>query len=95
MRIARAEATVTAMQPNEPYYADDTNGVHFEVCVDGLPVHAYVAAAVLARVYGPVAPGSDCVSAYLSNRDPIDAVVVRRVRSEGRDTILLRLTDLT
>lgn len=82
------------MQRNEPYYADDTHGVHFEVCVDGLPVQAYVAGTVLAGAYGPLSPGSDCVSAYLAHRAPIDAVVVRRVRAEGRDTILLRLTDL-
>ena len=83
------------MHRDHPYYADDTNVVHFEVCVDGLPVQAYVAGAVLARAYGPMAPGSDCVAAYLANQAPIDAVVMRRVRAEGRDTVLLRLTDLT
>ncbi|MBL8343845.1 MAG: DUF1488 family protein [Rubrivivax sp.] len=82
------------MQRYEPYYAEDTNGVHFEVCVDGLPVQAYVAGAVLAGAYGPMAPGSECVSAYLAHRTLIDAVVVRRVHAEGRDTILLRLVDL-
>jgi hypothetical protein len=83
------------MLQNEPYYADDTHGVHFEVSVDGASVQAYVAGAVLAGAYGPMATGSDCVSAYLAHRVPIDAVVVRRVRIEGRDTILLRLADLT
>lgn len=83
------------MHRKDPYYADDTSGVHFEVCVDGLPVQAYVAGAVLARAFGPTMPGSDWVAAYLANQAPIDAAVVRRVRVEGRDTILLRLIDLT
>gem|GEM_PF-6169147 len=82
------------MQPNEPYYADDTHGVHFEVYVDGLPVQAYVAGTVLAGAYGPMSSGPDCVSAYLAHRALIDAIVVRRVRVEGRDTILLRPKDL-
>lgn len=82
------------MQRTEPYYAEDTNGVHFEVRVGGLPVQAYVAATVLAAAFGPMAPGSDCVCAYLAHRDLIDAVVVRRVHAEGRETILLRAADL-
>ena len=82
------------MERNEPYYADDTHGVHFEVCVGGQPVQAYVAGAVLAGAYGPLVAGSDCVSAYRANRAAIDAVVARRVCTEGRDMILLRLTDL-
>ncbi len=78
----------------EPYFADDTDGVHFQVCIDGQFVQAYVARAVLEQVFGISARGRDCVDVYLRHRAAIDAAVMRRVRVEGPETVLVRAVEI-
>lgn len=79
----------------DPYYADDTRGVHFEVLVDGLYVQAYVAQAVLLATYGVATTGTECVNAYLAHRVAINQVVMSRVRANGHETVLVQADELT
>ena len=80
----------------DPYYADDTRGVHFEVLVDGHYVQAYVAQAVLlATYYGIATTGTECVNAYLAHRVAINQVVMSRVRAHGQETVLVQADELT
>lgn len=78
----------------DPYYADDTRGVHFEVLVDGHYVQAYVAKAVLLATYGIATTGTECVNAYLAHRVAINKVVVSRVLAHGRETVLVQADEL-
>lgn len=82
------------MERYEPYYADDTDGVHFQVCVDGCYVQAHVGRTVLARRYGVVIDTPGCVAAYLAHKTELDEAVVRRVRLEGPETVVLQLAEL-
>lgn len=78
----------------EPYFADDTDGVHFQVCVDGTYVYAHAGRQVLARSFGIVAHDADWIAVYWKHRSVIDACVVRRVRRDGFETVILRLDEL-
>lgn len=78
----------------DPYYADDTCGVHFEVLVDGHYVQAYVAQSVLSATYGIGTTGAECVTAYLTHRIAINQVVVSRVRVSGPETVLVQAGEL-
>ena len=79
---------------DEPYFASDTRGVHFQVCIDGVAVWAHVAQSVLAWHYGPLPHGADWVGVYKAHCGEIDACVVRRVRQEGPDLVIVHLHDL-
>lgn len=91
----RGEPAVEAdMRRYEPYFAGDTDGVHFQVCVDGTYVQAYVGRQVLARSFGLAADATDWVAVYQANRSHIDECVARRVKRDGFDTVILRLDEL-
>lgn len=81
------------MDRYDPYFSQDTDGVHFQVCADGQFVQAYVGRAALSKVCGAVRPGPDCLSAYVRHRAEIEAAVVRRVRLEGPETVLVQAAD--
>jgi hypothetical protein len=79
---------------DEPYFASDTRGVHFQVRIDGVAVWAHIAQSVLAWHYGPVPRSDDWVGVYKAHRDEIDACVARRVREHGPELVIVRLHDL-
>ena len=76
----------------EPYYADDTDGVQFQVCLHGAHVSAYVACKLLASCYGPA---DDCLAMFHQHREEIDSAALRRVKVEGPETVILRAKDLS
>lgn len=82
------------MDRYDPYYAQDTDGVHFAVDVDGQFVQAYISRRVLGLVYGATAPEQGCLDAYLAHCGVIDAAVRRRVRMRGPETVLVQIEDL-
>jgi hypothetical protein len=82
------------MGQDDPYFAQDTDGVHFQVCVDGADVWAYVERDALARRYSAPMNTLDWVAVYRAHREEIDACVARRVRLAGAEIIILRLRDL-
>lgn len=82
------------LRPCIPYYADDTEGVHFEVRVGNAYVQAYISHRALSQLCGLLAPGDDCVAAYVSNREAIDAAVNRRVRTKGPETVLVQVSEV-
>ena len=77
-----------------PYVADDSDGVHFQVCVDATYVNAHAGWQMLARSFGIVARDCDWIAVYWKHRSVIDACVVRRVRQDGFWTVILRLDEL-
>jgi hypothetical protein len=77
-----------------PYYADDTDGVHFEVESDGTYVQAHLGRTVMIVHYQLKPEFRDWVSVYHAHKEELDACVSRRVRKEGRDTVILLLNDL-
>jgi hypothetical protein len=79
---------------DEPYFASDTRGVHFQVRIDGVAVWAHIAQSVLAWHYGPPPHTDDWVGVYKAHRDEIDACVARRVRQEGPELVIVHLQDL-
>jgi len=83
-----------SMQRYDPYFAQDTDGVHFAVDVDGRLVQAYIGRRVLAQTCGVDEPGLPCVAAYQAHRDAIDEAVRRRVRTRGPETVLLLAEEL-
>jgi hypothetical protein len=83
----------------EPYFCEETDGVHFQVLVDDDYVQAYVSRALLERRYlqggGPAAGMAErCIEVVARHRAALDAAVERRARREGPDTVLLRFADL-
>lgn len=82
------------MDRYDPYYAQDTDGVHFAVDVDGRFVQAYISRRVLALAYGATAPGQDSLDAYLAHCGAIDAAVRRRVRLRGPETVIVQPEEL-
>ncbi len=82
------------MSHSVPYYALDTDGVHFEVDVDESIVQAYISRDVLSATVGRNMSAQDCVGAYLRYRERIDAAVIRRVRAEGPETVLVRESEI-
>lgn len=83
------------MDRYEPYFAADTDGVHFQVCANGQFVQAFIARTVLGQVDRAVSPGRGCVDAYLSHRAVIDAAVLRRVSVHGPETVLVKAIELS
>ena len=82
------------MMEFEPYFADDTDGVHFQVCVDGIDVLAHVGRQVLARRYGADLQKCDCVALFVAHRAELMSAAVRHVRAQGPETVILRLAEL-
>lgn len=82
------------MEPFEPYFAEDTQGVHFGVWVDGRYVLAHVGRHVLAARFGVTAEGQSWVAVYLAHQSAIDSVVTAQVRANGPETVILSLQDL-
>lgn len=83
------------MQPHEPYYAEDTDGVHFMVDVDGHLVQAYLGRAVIEQVYGTVERCEACIDVYLAHQAVVDGAVVRHARAKGPETVLVKAFDLS
>lgn len=81
------------MEPFEPYFADDTQGVHFWVWVDGQLILAHVGRHVLAGRFVMGAEDQGWVAVYLAHRPEIDSVVAAQVRANGPETVILRLQD--
>lgn len=79
-----------AMSDLIPYYAVDTDGVHFEVEIEGIWIQAYVSRRVLCLAYGPSESNEDCLALYLGHRADIDAAVRRRVQICGLESVLVR-----
>ena len=63
------------MERYEPYYAQDTDGVHFQVNVDGVFVQAYVSRTILHIAYGSSEPRAQCLATYLEHREDIDSAI--------------------
>lgn len=82
------------MKRYAPYYADDTDGVHFEVKFEGSYIQAHLSRSVMAVHYRLDPNFRDWVAVYLAHKDELDGCVVRRILRGGRDTIILRLSDL-
>jgi hypothetical protein len=77
-----------------PYYAEDTDGVHFEVEFEGSYFQAHLGRTVMIVHFQLDPSFRDWVSVYWAHKDELEACVVRRIRQIGRDTIILRLADL-
>lgn len=90
----RAALRKDSMERYDPYYAQDTDGVHFAVDVDGRLVQGYISRPVLAQTCGVDEPGLPCVAAYQTHRDAIDEAVRRRVRTRGPETVLVLAEEL-
>lgn len=78
----------------DPYYAEDTDGVHFEVEVEGQWVLAYVGRKILHQAYGPIESKAQCLATYLEHRARIEAAARRRVLADGQETVLLRRQEI-
>ncbi len=83
------------MDQFEPYYADDTQGVHFGVWFEGQVILAHVGRRILSDRFGMTAEGHGWVAIYLDHRIEIDRVVTAIAQENGRETVILRLQDLT
>lgn len=82
------------MKRYPPYYAEDTDGVHFEVEFDRSYVQAHLGRAVMIVHYRLDPDFRDWVACYLTHKDEVDACVLQRILKDGRDTVILRLSDL-
>lgn len=82
------------MERYEPYYADDTQGVHFEVSVDGAYVQAHVSKHVMTARYRLPAGFRGWVDAYRAHKEEINACVLRTAKAYGRTIVILQLKDL-
>jgi hypothetical protein len=78
---------------NDPYYARDTDGVHFTVCVDGQAIWAHVARELLSRQFGLPTDNQDWVAVYRAHRQELDECVVRRIRLSGPEIVIIQLDD--
>jgi hypothetical protein len=78
----------------DPYYAQDTEGIHFEVCVDGVFVQAHAGAALLAARFASGGAAPDLMTLFASHRAELECAVRRRVRAKGAETVILRQIDL-
>lgn len=83
------------MDQFEPYFADDTQGVHFAVWVEGQLILAHVGRRVLSERFGVAAEGHGWVAVYIAHQHEIDSVVTSSVRANGPETVILRLQDFT
>lgn len=78
------------MDRYDPYYAQDTDGVHFQVNVYGVFVQAYVSRTILHIAYGSSEPRAQCLATYLEHCEDIVRAVRRRVHAFGPETVLVR-----
>ncbi len=78
----------------EPYFAEDTDGVHFLVQVDGIDIWAHVGTALLQARYGSANPTEDHLRVFARHRAEIESAVARRVRQDGPEAVILRREDL-
>ncbi len=83
------------MNQFEPYFADDTQGVHFGVWVDGQLILAHVGRRILSDRFGVAAEDHGWVAVYAAHRTEIDRVVTAIARANGPETVILRLQDFT
>ena len=77
-----------------PYFAPDTDGVHFEVCVDGKWSPAHVGRPVLERRYGLAIAPADCLTVFHQYLVDIVGAAERRIKFRGPETVVLQLHDL-
>ncbi len=82
------------MKAYEPYYASDTDGVHFPVECEGVLIQGYVSRSVLQLAYGVILSSSRCLSTYLEHQAEIDAAVRRRVAVQGPESVLVRRSEI-
>ena len=78
----------------DPYYAEDTDGIHFEVCVDGVFVQAHAGADLLTSRFAARDRTLDVMALFMRHRADLERAVKRRVRAEGPETVILHLSDL-
>lgn len=78
----------------DPYYAQDTEGIHFEVCVDGVFVQAHAGSALLMAQSAAGGAAPDLMTLFVSHRAELERAVRRRVRAKGPETVILRQIDL-
>ena len=78
-----------------PYFAPDTDGVHFEVCVDGKWSLAHVGRQILERRYELTVAPSDCLAVFHQHRTDIVEAAEQRVKFRGPETVILRVHDLS
>lgn len=79
---------------HEPYFANDTGGVHFQVSVDGAHVWAHVAREVLMRRYGLADAAQDWVAVYRAHRHELDRCAALLARRQAPEIVIVRLSDL-
>ncbi|MBX3618988.1 MAG: DUF1488 family protein [Rhizobacter sp.] len=77
------------MDQFEPYFAEDTQGVHFGVCVDGQLILAFVGRRALSERFGVAAEVHGWVAVYRAHQPEIDAIVTAKVRANGPETVIL------
>ena len=78
-----------------PYFAPDTDGVHFEVCVDGKWSLAYVGRQVLELRYGLTVAPVDCLTVFHEHRANLVEAAEQRIKFRGPETVILQLHDLS
>jgi hypothetical protein len=78
----------------DPYYAEDTDGIHFEVCVDGVFVQAHAGAALLIACFTEADEDLDVMAIFRRHRAELERAVDRKVRATGPETVVLRRIDL-
>lgn len=83
------------MKRYPPYYAEDTDGVHFEVQFEGTYVQGHLSRTMMAVHFRLDPNFRDWAAVYLAHKDEVDACVLRRILKDGRDTVILRLRDLS
>ena len=77
------------MERYRPYYAQDADGVHFQVNVDVF-VQAYVSQTVLHIAYGSSEPRAQCPATYLEHRGTSTARCGDVFHAFGPETVLVR-----
>jgi hypothetical protein len=80
----------------EPYFAVDTEGVHFAVLVDDKhEVWAYAGSELLVALGSTSSTERECLRQFHLRREQMVAAVVRRVRREGLEVVILRASDFS
>jgi hypothetical protein len=79
----------------EPYYAEDTDGVHFLVEVDEVDIWAHIGCGLLEDRYGCASRPEDCLRVFARHRAEIESAVARRVRQDGPEAVIVRSGDLS
>ena len=95
MSIHRPRRTELAIIHFTPYFALDTDGVHFEVCVDGKWSLAHVGRPVLERRYGLTIAPSACLAVFHQHIIDIVEAAEQRIKFRGAETVILQVHDLS